>query len=83
MIKISHDGSNVVVVVYHALATAGRGIRCLWNAQGEEQAAALAYVLHENLKRHIEAVAAEAYEKGWKAAKAKREKQRSGWRWWL
>jgi hypothetical protein len=79
MISFSTDGYKLKLIVE---TNKNYVLHLYWDCGKELHAELLRDHLHETLNGRLEVIRREAYEKGWKDAKAKRRKEDWFSRWW-
>lgn len=83
MISFKRDGSTVgIAVTVQVPNYDGRVYHTQWNAGGEAYAGFLSAAMNEQMREALRNIRKEAYEQGWKDAKAKRTKENWFGGWW-
>ena len=76
MLTFSRDGQQVkIAVLVDVPLRVSHLFLCYWDCEDENYAGLLAAEMHDQFSKKIEAVKREAYDRGWRDAKAKRVKE--------
>lgn len=83
MIVFSRDGTKVKASINTPIPNYDvRVFNFMWECGGEAYAGLLAAAMHREMHDKLKAIRADAYEKGWKDAKAKKTKETWFGSWW-